>query len=166
MKAGTEVVIIVALTQNRVIGRDNAMPWRLKADLARFKALTLAHPILMGRKTWESLGRPLPGRRNLVVTRDPDYRAPGAETFPGIESALAAAGAGERIFIIGGADIYRQSLALADRLLLTEIHAEIDGDAHFPALDPAQFIEVSRLPHKADADNDHDFDFVEYRRKT
>jgi dihydrofolate reductase len=165
MKARAEVVIVAALAQNRVIGRENALPWRLKADLAHFKALTLGHPVLMGRKTWESLGRPLPGRRNLVVTRDPDYRADGAETFGSIEAALAAVGAGEQAFIIGGADIYRQSLALADRLVLTEVHAEIEGDAHFPALDPAHHVEVSRQAHKADADNEHDFDFVEYRRK-
>lgn len=165
MTARAEVVIVAALAQNRVIGRENALPWRLKADLAHFKALTLGHPVLMGRKTWESLGRPLPGRRNLVVTRAPDYRANGAETFGSIEAALSAVDAAEQVFIIGGADIYRQSLALADRLVLTEVHAEVEGDARFPALDPAHHVEVSRQTHQADADNEHDFDFVEYRRR-
>ena len=165
MNPGVEVVIIAALASNGVIGRNNALPWRLKADLAHFRALTLGHPVLMGRRTWESLGRPLPGRRNLVVTRDRQYRAGGAETFDSIEAALASAGSGERVFIIGGADIYRQSLAIADRLILTEVRAEVEGDAHFPALDPARYVELARQSHRADADNEHDFDFVEYRRR-
>lgn len=158
------ITLIAALARNGVIGRENTLPWRLKADLARFKATTLGHPILMGRKTWESLGRPLPGRRNLVVTRNPAYAAPGAEVFPTPEAAFAAVDAGP-LFVIGGAELYRQLLDRADTLLLTEVHAEVDGDAHFPPFRDRGFIEISREAHAADADNEFAFDFVEYRRQ-
>lgn len=161
--SGQEIVFVVAVAQNGVIGRDNALPWRLKADLAHFKATTLGHPVLMGRKTWESLGRPLPGRRNLVVTRDTDYVATGAEVFASIDAALAAAGNG-KVCVIGGAEIYRQLLDRADALVLTEVRADVEGDAFFPAFDRSRFIEVRREAHAADADNEHPFDFVEYRR--
>ena len=120
MSGKTEIILIAAVAENGVIGRDNALPWRLKADLAHFKATTSGHPVLMGRKTWESLGRPLPGRRNLVVTRDPAYSASGAEVFVSPEAALAAAGA-TKVFVIGGAEIYRQLLGRADVLMLTEV---------------------------------------------
>ena len=159
-----EVVLIAAVARNGVIGRNDALPWRLKSDLAHFKARTLGHPVLMGRKTWESLGRALPGRRNLVVTRDPGYRAKGADVFANPEAALKAV-AGERVFVIGGADLYRQLIGQADRLLITEVWADIDGDAHFPPIDPMNFSEERRETHSADADNEHDFDFVEYRRR-
>ena len=163
MSTRPEIVLIAALARNGVIGRDNTLPWRLKADLRHFKAQTLGHPILMGRKTWESLGRALPGRRNLVVTRDRAFVAPGAEVFASPQAALEAV-AGERVFVIGGAQLYAALLALADRLVLTEIHAEVAGDAHFPAFDRAVFREAGREPHQADADNEFDYDFAEYRR--
>lgn len=159
----TEVVLIAAVARNGVIGRDNTLPWRLKADLAHFKATTLGHPVLMGRKTWESLGRPLPGRRNLVVTRDTAYAATGAEVFADLDSALAAAGQG-KLFVIGGAEIYRQLLARADALVLTEVRADVTGDAFFPTFERSHFVECRRETHVADADNDYPFDFVEYRR--
>jgi dihydrofolate reductase len=159
-----EIVLIAAVARNSVIGRDNALPWRLKADLARFRAHTLGHPVLMGRKTWESLGRPLPGRRNLVLTRQPGYTAQGAEVFASADEALAAVSDAAKIFVIGGAEIYRALLPWADTLLLTEVAAEVTGDAHFPAFDRARFRETSRTPHPADADNEYAFDFVEYRR--
>lgn len=164
MNVKTEIVLVAAQAKNRVIGRDNGLPWRLKADLAHFKRVTMGHPIVMGRKTWESLGRPLPGRRNLVVTRNPDYVAGGAEVFTTPQAAISAAGA-DTVCVIGGAELYRQLLAVADRLVLTEIDAEIDGDAHFPNFDRADFIEISREAHRADADNEHDYAFVEYRRR-
>lgn len=163
-QARPELVLIVARAANGVIGRDNALPWRLKADLQRFRALTMGHPILMGRKTWESLGRPLPGRRNLVLSRNAGFRAEGAEAFTTVEAALDAAAGSERIFIIGGAQLYRTLIARADTLLITEVHAEVDGDAHFADVDTAVFAEVAREFQAADADNQFDVDFVEYRR--
>jgi dihydrofolate reductase len=158
-----EIILIAAVARNGVIGRDNGLPWRLKADLRHFRATTLGHPVLMGRKTWESLGRPLPGRRNLVLSRDADYRAAGAELFATPDAALRAA-AGEKVFVIGGAELYRQLLDRADALMLTEVHAEPEGDAHFPAIAPGRFVEARRETHCADADNEFPFDFVEYRR--
>lgn len=162
--ARSEVVLIAAVARNGVIGRDNALPWRLKADLAHFKATTVGHPVLMGRKTWESLGRPLPGRRNLVVTRDESYTANGAEVFASLDAALAATGGG-KVFVIGGAEIYRQLLERADALVLTEVAAEVDGDAFFPDFDRSRFTETRRESHPADANNEFPFDFTEYRRK-
>lgn len=160
-----EIVLIAAVARNGTIGRDNELPWRLKADLQHFRALTLGHPILMGRKTWQSLGRPLPGRRNLVVSRTPDYRAEGAECFADPAAAIAAAGEAQALFVIGGAQLYAQLLPLADRLELTEVKADVEGDAHFPAVDPARFVEERRETHHADADNAFDFDFVRYCRR-
>jgi len=161
---GPEIILVAAVATNGVIGRENALPWRLKADLAHFKATTTGHPVLMGRRTWESLGRPLPGRRNLVVTRDPGYAAPGVEVFTSPDAALQAAGAG-KVFVIGGAEIYRQLLGRADALILTEVQAEVAGDAVFPAFDRASFVEIRREAHCADAHNEFPFDFVEYRRR-
>ncbi|HMY77816.1 MAG TPA: dihydrofolate reductase [Thauera aminoaromatica] len=160
-----EIVLIAAVARNGTIGRDNELPWRLKADLQHFRALTLGHPILMGRKTWQSLGRPLPGRRNLVVSRTPDYRAEGAECFADPAAAIAAAGEAQTLFVIGGAQLYALLLPLADRLELTEVKADVEGDAHFPAVDPARFVEERRETHHADADNAFDFDFVRYCRR-
>lgn len=165
MNGKPEIVLIAAVARNGVIGKDNALPWRLKADLVRFKSLTTGHPILMGRKTWESLARPLPGRRNLVVTRDPDYCAKGAEVFGDLASVIAAVADTERLFVIGGADLYRQLLAQADRLLLTEVWTEIDGDTHFPPIDTTVFEEIRREAHSADEHNQFDYDFVEYARR-
>lgn len=164
MSRRTEIVLVAARARDGVIGRDNGLPWRLKADLAHFKRVTMGHPIVMGRKTWESLGRPLPGRRNMVVTRNPGYAADGAEVFNTPQAAIVAANA-DAVYVIGGAELYRQLLANADRLVLTEVDADVEGDAHFPDFDPAQFIEVSREAHLADADNEYDYAFVEYRRR-
>ncbi|MCL4760131.1 MAG: dihydrofolate reductase [Rhodocyclaceae bacterium] len=165
MSGKPEIVLIAAVARNGVIGRDNQLPWRQKADLQHFKATTTGSPILMGRRTWESLGRPLPGRRNLVVTRNLEYTAPGAEVFDSPDAALAAMAEAQRVFVIGGAELYRQMLDQADRLLITEIWASIEGDASFPPIDPARFEETRREAHSADPDNEHDFDFVEYRRR-
>lgn len=160
-----EIVIVAALARNGVIGRDNGLPWRLKADLQHFRALTMGYPILMGRNTWESLGRPLPGRRNMVVTRAAELQADGAEVFNSPAAAIAAAAGAERLFVIGGAQLYANLLPQADRLVLTEVWADVEGDAHFPMLDRSDFIEERRDPRQADADNEFDFDFVEYRRR-
>jgi dihydrofolate reductase len=164
--AAPEIVLIAAVARNGVIGRDNALPWRLKADLVHFRALTLGHPLLMGRKTWESLGKPLPGRRNLVLTRQSAYTPPGVETFTSVDAALGAVASAPRLFVIGGADIYHALLTRADTLLLTEVAVEARGDVHFPAFERTHFREISRTPHPADADNEYAFDFVEYRRTT
>lgn len=164
MNMQPEIVLIAAVARNGVIGRENGLPWRLKADLAHFKRTTLGHPIVMGRKTWESLGRPLPGRRNIVVTRNAQYRAEGAEVFTNVDAAIAAAGDGT-VCVIGGAELYRQLLERASKLVLTEVAAEVEGDAHFPDVDRQTFIEISREQHRADADNEHDYAFVEYRRR-
>lgn len=164
MNPSPEVVLIAAVARNRVIGRDNTLPWRLKADLVHFRKVTMGHPVLMGRKTWESLSRPLPGRRNLVITRKRGYEAVGAEIYPDPDSALQALADQPVVFVIGGAEIYRHLLDRASTLMLTEVAAEVAGDAYFPAFSRDEFIESSRIRHTADADNDHDFDFVEYRR--
>ena len=158
------ITLIAAVARNGTIGRDSALPWRLKADLAHFRAVTMGHPVLMGRKTWESLAKPLPGRRNLVLTRQPGYRAQGAEVFASADEALAALEGTAHVFVIGGAEIYRILLQKADTLLLTEIAADVVGDAYFPDFERARFQEVSRTTRMADADNEYSFDFVEYRR--
>jgi len=136
------ITLVVAAARNGVIGKDGAIPWRLPEDLKRFKALTLSHAVVMGRKTWDSLpqkNRPLPGRRNIVVTRDADWRAEGAERAT-LEAALEAA---EDVFVIGGAEIYRAALPLADRIELTEVHRDFDGDAVF-VFDRSQWRETAR----------------------
>ncbi|ENO89708.1 dihydrofolate reductase [Thauera linaloolentis] len=160
-----EITLIAAVARNGVIGRDNGLPWKLKADMQHFRTLTMGHPVIMGRKTWDSLGRPLPGRRNLVVTRDVHFRTEGAEIFNTPAAAVSAAASGERIFVIGGAQLYTTLLPLAERLELTEVWADVDGDAHFPLFDRSDFIEERRDARVADADNDFDFDFVSYRRR-
>jgi len=130
-----EIVLVAAVAKNRVIGRDNQLIWNIPEDLAHFKALTHGHTVLMGRKTWESLPprfRPLPGRRNIVISRQAGYVADGAETAGSLEAGIALASADEKVFIIGGADIYRQAIPLADRLELTELELSPTGDAWFP----------------------------------
>jgi dihydrofolate reductase len=164
MTGRPEIVLIAAVARNGVIGRKNTLPWRLKADLAHFKAATTGHPILMGRKTWVSLGRPLPGRRNMVLTRDAGWQAQGAEAYTSPDAALAAADGAKKVFVIGGADLYRQLIDQADTVMLTEVWADVEGDAHFPAFDRQQFEELARESRLADADNEFDFDFVTYRR--
>lgn len=164
MSTKPEIAIIVARARNGVIGRENALPWRLRDDLRQFKQRTLGCPVIMGRKTWESLGRPLPGRHNVVVSRQPDYCAAGATVTPSLEAAIAACGDAGRVFILGGAQIYAQALALTDVLWITEVEADIDGDAHFPPLPPGLFAEAKREHFNADANNEFAFDIVEYRR--
>jgi dihydrofolate reductase len=162
------ITLVAALARNRVIGRRNELPWRLAEDLRRFKALTMGHPVIMGRKTHESiqasLGRPLPGRLNIVVTRSPDYAAPGCIVAASLEAAFAAAGQTPEIFVIGGAEIYRAALAGADRLCLTEIDAEFDGDAAFPDLPENAWREVSREAHPPGPEFAHGYAFVVYER--
>lgn len=124
--------LIVAMSENRVIGRDNCLPWHLPADLKRFKQLTIHHTVIMGRKTFDSIGKPLPDRRNIVVTRDPNFHAAGVEIAHSLDSAIELAEGDGEAFILGGAEIFRQALPIADRLYLTLVHAHIEGDVHFP----------------------------------
>ncbi|MFH1044330.1 MAG: dihydrofolate reductase [Pseudomonadota bacterium] len=162
--APPRICLIVALAANRVIGKNNALPWRLPADLKRFKALTMGHPLLMGRKTHESIGRPLPGRRNLVITRNRDYSATGCEIVHSLDEAIAACRGAQEIFIGGGAELYRESLPRAHRLEFTEIQAEFEGDATFPEFSLAQWRETGREIHSNEAGIPFRYDFARYER--
>ena len=157
--------VIVARARNGVIGRDNALPWRLPEDLAHFKRTTMGYPVIMGRRTWESLGRPLPGRRNLVVTRDPRWSAAGASRMGSLEEAIAAVADNDEAFVIGGAELYAAALPLATRAVVTEIDRDYEGDTHIAPLDPTQWAEMSRDAHPA-TDTTPAFAFVEYARVT
>lgn len=159
------VSLIAALAQNRVIGIENRLPWKLPEDLVHFKALTLGHPILMGRKTFESLGRPLPGRRNIVITRNADYQPTGCEIATSIPDAIARCTEAEEIFFIGGAELYKQVLPIVDRLYLTEVQIKAQGDAWFPDYDRSAFRETSRESHTGAKGDTLGFDFVMYERK-
>lgn len=152
------------MAANRVIGRNNALPWHLPADLKRFKALTMGHPVLMGRKTYESIGKPLPGRCNLVITRNRGYGAPGCEVVHSLDAALAACRGAQIVFVIGGAELYRESLGRAQRLELTEIHARFEGDAAFPPFAPEQWRETAREIRDAGSGVPFRYDFVRYER--
>jgi len=159
----TTISLVAAIARNGVIGRDNGLAWHLSSDLKRFKALTMGKPMLMGRRTWASIGRPLPGRRTLVLTRDPGFRAEGAETVHDWDAALAAAAAPE-LMVVGGAEIYALALSHADRLHLTEVEAEPEGDVRFPAFDRTAFRETFREAHPAGPRDAHAFAFVDWVR--
>jgi dihydrofolate reductase len=164
------IVLIVAVAENGVIGQGNAIPWRLKSDMQRLKALTMGKPIVMGRKTFESLRRPLPGRTNIVITRDAQYQAAGAVVTTSFAAARAVARGDAlrrlvtEIAVIGGAEIYAQWMGIADRLEITEVHARPDGDTVFPAIDVAEWEEVARIRHPAGPDDSVDFSYVTYER--
>jgi len=159
------VSLIVAMAKNRVIGVNNTLPWHLPADLKHFKSLTMGHHIVMGRKTYESIGKPLPGRTSVVVTRNADYSVPDVIVVSSLEAAISACGDDEEIFVIGGAELYRQAIDLADRIYLTEIDADISGDAHFTELDRKLWQETGRDSHAPDEKNRHPYHFVVYDRK-
>ena len=158
------VSIIVATDERGAIGRDGRLPWHLPDDLKRFKALTMGKPIVMGRKTWDSIGRPLPGRHNIVVSRRRDLEIPGATVATSLDEALAAAGDVPEICIVGGAEIYRLALPMTDVIHLTRVHAVVDADTYFPALEAAQWTVAAREERPADARNQHACSFVELRR--
>ena len=166
-----EMVFVVAVAENGVIGANGAMPWRMKSDMKRFVAITMGRPVVMGRKTFASIGKPLPGRTNIVVTRDPDFRADGVVVTHSFSDAKAiATGDALRRFateiaVIGGAEIYAQWMDSADRLEITEVHARPDGDTRFPAVDPAAWEEVARVRNPAGPDDSTDFSYVTYRRR-
>jgi len=165
-----ELALIAAVARNGVIGRDGALPWHLAGDMQHFRELTRSCPVVMGRRTWDSLPpryRPLPGRANIVVTRRAGWSAEGAQVAPSLPAALRLAqlrlGPSRRVYVIGGAQLYREALPLADVLELTEVQADVDGDAQFPFWDRGQFDEVSRAPQPAE--HGVRFDFVTYRKR-
>ncbi len=165
-----DIVVLAAVAENGVIGRGNALPWRLKSDMAHFRALTMGKPVVMGRKTYLSIGKPLKGRTTIVVSRDRAFAAPGVLVAPNLDYALAAArgdalrrGA-DAVIVAGGADIYIQALPAASRLAVTEVHKRVEGDAYFPAIDRTIWREVARSEQQPAADDEAGFAFVSYER--
>ncbi|MDR3489997.1 MAG: dihydrofolate reductase [Bradyrhizobium sp.] len=167
-----EIVLIVAVADNGVIGSAGAIPWRLKTDQQRLKAMTMGRPVVMGRKTFLSLRRPLPGRTNIVVTRDPNFRGPGAVVTTSLSDARAVATGDalrrsvNEIAVIGGAEIYAQWMDIADRLEITEVHARPEGDTYFAAIKRADWEEVARVRNSSGPDDSADFSYVTYRRRS
>jgi dihydrofolate reductase len=151
------ISLIVAMARNRTIGLDNRLPWHVPEDLKHFKTLTMGHHMIMGRKTYESIGRPLPGRTTVIVSRDPGYRENGCLTATSLEDALAACGDDPEIFFVGGATLYAQALRYAQRLYLTEIERDVEGDAFFPEFERAEWTETSRECHTTEAGLDYCF---------
>lgn len=161
-----KISLIAAMADNRVIGLNNAMPWHLSADLKRFKQITLGAPVLMGRKTFESIGKPLPGRTMLIVSRNRGYRQPGCEVFQDLAGALAKACAlAPEVFIVGGADLYRALLPCAQTLYLTEIHRDFPGDTFFPPWNADEWREIEREDVRGDQADGFDYSFVTLRRR-
>ena len=158
-----KIVLVAAVARNGAIGKDNALLWRLPEDLKHFKRVTLGHPIVMGRKTFDSIGRPLPGRRNLVVTRNAAWRHEGVEAYGSLDAALAALPDDAQACVIGGGELYAQALPRADELVLTEIDADFDGDTFFPAWDRQAFVEIERSTQTSE--QGWAYHFVTYRRR-
>jgi dihydrofolate reductase len=160
--------LIVAMAENRTIGIDNKLPWYLPNDLKYFKQVTMGKPIIMGRKTYESIGKPLPGRTNIVITRNPDYQAEGIVVVNSLKQALDKAedisfiNGHDEVMVIGGAEIYNQGLESADRLYITHVHAEVEGDAFFPEVDWNDWQEQAREDFSAEGPNPYDYSFVVY----
>jgi dihydrofolate reductase len=164
------IMLVVAVAENGVIGRDNQLPWRIRSDLKFFKTVTLNKPVVMGRKTFASIGKPLPGRTNIVITRQSDFVAPGILVAPGVDQALSVArgdalrrGA-DAIAVIGGTEIFAQTLPLAARVILTLVHAKPLGDTYFPLVDPAVWRETERLPQPKGPDDEYGYTIVNYER--
>lgn len=161
--------LLVAMARNRVIGKNNTLPWHLPADLKHFKALTMGHPIIMGRKTYESIGRVLPGRTNVIVTRQKAYQVLGAITVNSIDDALKVCQEGvegnDEVFLIGGAELYRQTLGRCNRIYATEIQRDFDGDAFFPRIDMEEWQEISREKHFSEEADAFDYHFVTFDHK-
>ncbi|VXA86579.1 dihydrofolate reductase [Aeromonas veronii] len=162
-----KISMIAAMAHDRVIGKDNQMPWHMPADLAHFKRVTLGKPVLMGRKTFESIGRPLPGRRNLVISRNPGYQAEGIEVVGSVEAALAllAGSSVEELMVIGGGHLYAEMLPSADCLYLTRIDLAVEGDTRFPAFDDGQWQRIECESHPADEKNPHPYSFETWQRR-
>ena len=158
------MAIIVAMSANRVIGRGGALPWHISADLRRFRQLTTGHAIIMGRKTFESIGRPLPERRSIVISRNRDFRPEGVEVVASLDAALRCCQGEAEVFVIGGSSIYELALPQADRLYITQIHATIEGDTFFPPFDETEWKLAEDQPHAADEKNAFDYSFRRYER--
>ncbi len=165
------IALIVAMARNRVIGRNNALPWHLPGDLRYFRQITMGKPVIMGRKTWDSIGRPLPGRTNVVITRNAEWSVPvGAARVESLDAALVKADAQaeldgvDEVMIIGGGQIYAEALALVDRLYVTQVHAEVAGDAYFPVVNWDEWEEIGREDFSASDNNPYDYSFVIYQR--
>ena len=157
--------LVVAVAENGVIGRNNQLPWRLPEDLAYFKRVTMGHPIVMGRRTYESIGRPLPGRTNIVVTNNRDFQAPGCRVAHSLEEAWKAAGDAGEVSIIGGTALFEATLPIADRIHLTEVQAEVEGDTFFPHFDRRDWRETEVMRHPADARHTYPFRIVVLDRR-
>jgi dihydrofolate reductase len=159
-----KISLIVAMASNRVIGLKNQMPWHLSADLKKFKKITMGAPILMGRKTHESIGRPLPGRTNIIISRNPEYKQPGCLVFNDIDKALEYCRDSDEVFVIGGSDFYKSMLPLADTLYLTQIHREFPGDTFFSEIDEDLWAEVGREDIQDDPDAGFSYSFLKLKR--
>jgi len=157
--------IIVAMARNHTIGINNTLPWRCPEDLKHFKALTMGHHMIMGRKTFDSIGKPLPGRTTVVVTRNTDLQIEGCRIAHSLKAAIAACAGDDEIFIVGGAELYRQAITLVDTLYITEVQQEVEGDAHFPEFDKSAWRETSRAVNSQMTPQPLNFHFVTYHRK-
>jgi len=166
-----DIVLVVAVAENGVIGRNGTLPWRIKSDLQYFRSMTIGRPVVMGRKTYLSIGRPLPLRTNIVISRDPAYAAPGILVAADLAKALEAARGdalrrnADSIAIIGGTEIFKQIMPQAARLVITEVHARPEGDTYFPEIDPGLWREIERRPQPKGPDDDYGFSFVTYERR-
>ncbi len=163
-----KITLVVAMAENRMIGRAGGLPWRLSGDLKFFKRVTMGHPVIMGRKTYQSIGRALPGRRNIVITRDGTFSAEGIDVVAGLDEALELCRTTdvEEAMIIGGGEIYAQVLPRADRIYLTEVHDMIDGDTRFPPIDPAEWREVARERQQPETEDGPAYSFVTLERQS
>ncbi|MDR4888608.1 dihydrofolate reductase [Fredinandcohnia sp. QZ13] len=159
------ISLLLAMDKNQLIGKDNDLPWRLPADLAYFKRVTMGHPIIMGRKTYDSIGRPLPGRENIIVTRDTSYKAEGCKVIHSIDEIVKMSEETEQeLFVIGGAEIFKEILPYSDRLYITEIDEEFEGDTYFPAFDKAEWQVISKEKGIKDEKNPYEYTFLVYEK--
>lgn len=159
------ISIIVAVSRNQVIGKDNQLIWKLSADLKRFKALTTGHTIIMGRKTFDSIGKPLPNRTSIVITRQKDYKIEGCIVVNSLEEAIEKAGDQEEVFIIGGGTIYQEAMGKANKVYYTKVHTEVEGDTFFPVIDFTTWKSVKREDCLSDEKNEYAYSFIDYERK-
>src|SRR5262245_16300782 len=165
MTSFPRMTLIVARARNGVIGRGGTLPWRLPEDLAHFKRTTMGHPIVMGRRTWTSIGRALPGRRSIVVSRNAAFSASGAEIVPSLDAAISLAGNVPEIFVIGGAELFKEAAPRAERMMVTEIDADFEGDTFFPPPDPDEWVAVDREHHPPTANRPFAIEFITYDRR-
>lgn len=159
-----DLAIIVATDEQGLIGKDNDLPWRLSADLQYFKRVTMGKPLIMGRNTHDSIGRPLPGRKNIIVTKNKEYQAEGCLVVHSIADALLACEQAAEVMVMGGASLYQQFLPAANKIYLTHVHALLEGDTWFPEWQKDQWLEISREDHQADEKNDYAYSFIQYEK--